>query len=290
MLIVDDWNWADVRTGTRSAIERLGLEVVFAIEVRTTADDTHPPHCGFEAKATDWHNGYFIAVLRKPVEPAPPVGSPLRATLVSGWRRLKTAFEASKARANMKRYASNPAICEVLALITHHYVPNRLHWLEEVLRGLANLGARRTHALIVTDTADSASLTGIRNVALPQITADFSAEVVTALPLLHPYYLPWAQKPLVVERFLRSRSTFTHVVSLEDDMLFGREGFRYWLHYRPLLAAHGLIPSFRFPARHVVPVDETRMSVAPCSHVRHLPNPVLFLTVNRSISHAFRRQ
>jgi Methyltransferase domain len=361
VLIVDDWNWANVRTGTRSAIETLDLEVVFAIEVRTTADDTHPPHCGFEAKATDWHNGYFIAVLRKPAEPAPG-GSLLRTTLASGWRRLTSGRESSKARTAMKQYASNPTICEILALITHHYVPERRRWLEEVLRGLADIGARRTHAIIVTNTADSASLTGLRNLVLPHTRADFSAEVVTAPALLHPHYLPWAQKPLIVERFLRKGSTFTHVVSMEDDIAFGRDGFHYWLQYRPLLVAHGLIPSFMrtemglgdpliyatdanaansmgsrlsvrvgaftfialdnpycalfvldralateyvasdsfhmgssmsiapwrareraamglcwenpppgFPVRHVVPVDEKTMSVAPCSHVRHLP-------------------
>jgi hypothetical protein len=256
---------------------------------------------------------------------------------------------------------SDPAICEVLVLITHHYVPERRQWLEEVLQGLADLGARRTQVLIVTNAADPASLTSIRRIALPHITTNFSAEVVTAPPLPHPHYLPWAQKRLIMERFLNSGSSFTHLVSLEDDMAFGREGFSYWLQYRPLLAAHGLIPSFMrteirpgdpviyatdvtavnsmrrrrlvrvgafafvaldnpycavfvldrvlareyaasksfhmdgsksrsswgtlerasmglcwerpprgFPVRHVVPVDEATMSVAPCCHVRHL--------------------
>ena len=312
----------------------------------------HPPH-----------RGTVLArrARTKPVEPA-RVGSLFRTALVSGWRRLTAECGVSKARTSMERYASNPAICEVLALITHHYVPERRQWLEEVLQGLADLGARRTQALIVTNAADSASLTSIRNVARPHITANFSAEVVTAPPLLHPHYLPWAQKPLILERFLRSGSAFTHVVSLEDDMAFGREGFSYWLQYRPLLATHGLIPSFMrtemrpgdpviyatdatavnpmgsrqlvrvgafafvaldnpycalfvldrvlareyaasksfhmdasksisswgtrerasmglcwerpprgFPVRHVVPVDEATMSVAPCCHVRHLP-------------------
>ena len=39
-------------------------------------------------------------------------------------------------------------------------------------------------------------------------------------------------------------------------------------------AAMGLCwehPPHGFPVRHVVPVDETAMIVAPCSHVRHLP-------------------
>src|SRR5262249_33229714 len=178
--------------------------------------------------------------LRQPAR----VGSVFRAALVSGWRRLTAECGVSKARTSMERYASNPAICEVLALITHHYVPDRRQWLEEVLQELPNLGARRTHALILTNTADSDSLTRIRNIALPHIKANFSTEVLTAPPLVHPHYLPWAQKPLIVERFLRNDSAFTHIVSLEDDVPFGREGFAYWLQYRPLLAAHGLIPSF----------------------------------------------
>jgi hypothetical protein len=309
----------------------------------------------------DWHNGYFIAVLMKPVD-TPRLGSVFRTAVMSGWRGL-SGSKASNARRSMERYASNPAMCEVLALITHHYAPERQQWLGEVLQGLQDLGARSTHALIVTNTADCDSLTGIRNIALSDTTASFSVEVLTAPPMVHPYYLPWAQKPLIVERFLRNGSAFTHIVSLEDDVAFGRQGFAYWLQYRPLLAAHGLIPSFMrtemrpgdpliyatdatavnsmenrqlvrvgafafaaldnpycamfvldralaweyaasksfhidaskfmpphwktrerasmglclerpprgFSARHVVPVDEATMSVAPCCRVRHLP-------------------
>ncbi|MBV8455974.1 MAG: hypothetical protein JO122_05100, partial [Acetobacteraceae bacterium] len=243
VFIVDDWNWAEVRAGTRSAIEQLGLEIVYAIEVRTTTDDTHPPHCGFEAKETDWHNGYFIAVVRKPVELGPAV-SRLGTRVVSWWRWLATEREASKARKDAEHHASNPEMCEVLVLITHHYAPGRLQWLGEVLQGLADLHVRRTHAVIVTNTADPASLSAIRNVARPHTMEAFSAEVLTAPPLLHPYDLPWAQKPLIATRFLSRGSSFTHVISLEDDIGFECKAFRYWLQHRPLLAAHRLIPSF----------------------------------------------
>ena len=243
VFIVGNWNWAEVRSGTRGAVEELGLEIVYAIEVRTTADDTQLTHCGFEATTTDWHNGCFIAVLRKPVKPV-PIGSRFGTAIRSRWMRLAAERQSSKTRANAERYASNPSITEVLALITHYYVPERLQWLVEVLGGLADLGACRTHALIVTNTAEAASLADIRNAALVHTTVGFSTEVVTALPLLHPHFLPWAQKPLIAERFLSGGSTFTHVVSLEDDIFFGSEGFCYWLQYRPPLAAHGLIPSF----------------------------------------------
>lgn len=61
--ICDDWNWQPVRRGTRRAIADAGLDLRFAAEIRTTLDGSHgmPP-----GRAGDWHNGYFIAVLRKP--------------------------------------------------------------------------------------------------------------------------------------------------------------------------------------------------------------------------------
>ncbi|MBP7335737.1 class I SAM-dependent methyltransferase [Niveispirillum sp.] len=62
VFIVDDWNWQPVRDGTFDAIRACGLEIKTRIEVRTTDDESHPDIFG---KASDWHNGYFISVLRK---------------------------------------------------------------------------------------------------------------------------------------------------------------------------------------------------------------------------------
>lgn len=62
VFIVDDWNWDAVRAGTFDAIRDLGLEIQSQIEVRTTLDNSHPAVHG---KHSEWHNGYFISVLRK---------------------------------------------------------------------------------------------------------------------------------------------------------------------------------------------------------------------------------
>jgi len=62
VLIVDDWNLQRVRSGTFQAIERLGLEVPYMAQIRSTLDDTHPEH---HSAASEWHNGYMIAVVRK---------------------------------------------------------------------------------------------------------------------------------------------------------------------------------------------------------------------------------
>jgi hypothetical protein len=60
--IIDDWNWAHVRNGTMKAISDLGLGIELMCEIRTTLDNTHPLSQGAES---DWHNGYFIAVLSR---------------------------------------------------------------------------------------------------------------------------------------------------------------------------------------------------------------------------------
>jgi hypothetical protein len=60
VLIVDDWNWRQVRLGTFRAIRDAGYSLASSIEIRTTHDNSHPLISGRES---DWHNGYLIAVV-----------------------------------------------------------------------------------------------------------------------------------------------------------------------------------------------------------------------------------
>jgi hypothetical protein len=62
ILIVDDWNWQRVRDGTLQALVDTNCRIDSWIEVRTTFDNTHP-RVAF--RESDWHNGYFIAVVEK---------------------------------------------------------------------------------------------------------------------------------------------------------------------------------------------------------------------------------
>jgi predicted O-methyltransferase YrrM len=64
ILIVDDFNWDKVRKGTYDAIADEKYTVISSIEIRTTEDNTHPPQ-QFAGERGDWHNGYYIAVLKK---------------------------------------------------------------------------------------------------------------------------------------------------------------------------------------------------------------------------------
>lgn len=57
ILIVDDWNWDGPQKGTKRAIEDLNLEVLYSVEIEGAGCNGYG--------ASDWHNGYFIGVLKK---------------------------------------------------------------------------------------------------------------------------------------------------------------------------------------------------------------------------------
>lgn len=62
-LIVDDWNWPEVRAGTKRALKQLGTHLTAFMEIRTSGDNKHAekPH----GPESDWHNGYFVAACKK---------------------------------------------------------------------------------------------------------------------------------------------------------------------------------------------------------------------------------
>jgi hypothetical protein len=68
IFIVDDWNWEPVRLGTFTAIHSLGLSFQYSLEIRTSLDGSEP---NIKGSASDWHNGYMIAVLEQPTRQAP---------------------------------------------------------------------------------------------------------------------------------------------------------------------------------------------------------------------------
>jgi hypothetical protein len=64
ILIVDDYNWPEVRQGTHDGIAALGHIILDSVEIRTTEDDSHPVVSG---KHSNWHNGYYIAIISKTI-------------------------------------------------------------------------------------------------------------------------------------------------------------------------------------------------------------------------------
>jgi hypothetical protein len=64
IFICDDWNWEQVRTGTLNAIKTLNLKIIYSLDIRTTDNNTHPSEDNVRQNS-DWHNGYYISVLKK---------------------------------------------------------------------------------------------------------------------------------------------------------------------------------------------------------------------------------
>tara|TARA_X000001036_G_scaffold12234_1_gene10612 strand:- start:16 stop:783 length:768 start_codon:yes stop_codon:yes gene_type:complete len=62
ILIVDDWNWDQVRAGTKSAILDLELNVISKLEIRTTNDGSSALITG---ENSDWHQGCCFFVIEK---------------------------------------------------------------------------------------------------------------------------------------------------------------------------------------------------------------------------------
>ncbi len=62
VLIVDDWNWNQVRQGTLSAIDHLGLNIVSKLEIRSTSDNSSSLLVG---EQSDWHQGCSFFVIKK---------------------------------------------------------------------------------------------------------------------------------------------------------------------------------------------------------------------------------
>lgn len=62
ILIVDDYNHERVRNGTQNALKDLNSKVLCEISVRTSDNDLTP---GVVCENSDWHNGYYIALIEK---------------------------------------------------------------------------------------------------------------------------------------------------------------------------------------------------------------------------------
>jgi hypothetical protein len=62
IFIVDDWNWEQVRNGTKKSITDLNFKILYEKEIRSTNDNS----CvDLKEGAKNWWNGIYVAVLSK---------------------------------------------------------------------------------------------------------------------------------------------------------------------------------------------------------------------------------
>jgi len=62
ILLVDDWNWDDVREGTFDAIRDLNLKIEWKKEIRMTQNNAHTPP---DIAHATWWNGICVCILTK---------------------------------------------------------------------------------------------------------------------------------------------------------------------------------------------------------------------------------
>tara|TARA_B100000963_G_scaffold220455_1_gene192153 strand:- start:1194 stop:1961 length:768 start_codon:yes stop_codon:yes gene_type:complete len=62
ILIVDDWNWEQVRKGTLDSIYNEKLKIISKLEIRTTTDNSSSLIVG---ENSDWHQGVAFLVVKK---------------------------------------------------------------------------------------------------------------------------------------------------------------------------------------------------------------------------------
>ena len=62
LLIVDDWNWKQVREATNDAIKTNSLKIISQISIRTTRDDSSAL---ITCESSDWHQGCSFIILEK---------------------------------------------------------------------------------------------------------------------------------------------------------------------------------------------------------------------------------
>jgi hypothetical protein len=72
ILIIDDWNDYECRKAVAQVLKENCLKTVFSIAIRTTGDNSYVgepeyshPKSSLHLGNSEWHNGYFLSVIRK---------------------------------------------------------------------------------------------------------------------------------------------------------------------------------------------------------------------------------
>lgn len=144
----------------------------------------------------------------------------------------------------MTTQRTKPEDAALLVAITFHHVPARIPYLLDVVRALNDFPVRTMRIAVMVNAIEDAELARLQALLAPSIVWGKSLVLQRCADIGHPFNLTWQHKRLITEVFRGPGADFTHFVYLEDDMRFGFANFSYFLRWRPLLAEHGLIPSF----------------------------------------------
>src|SRR5579862_2977077 len=124
----------------------------------------------------------------------------------------------------------NPWRARILCAITFHFLPQRLGFLSEVLRSLAEFDVAAIDVSIITNTTDSTDTNLLKRLCAESFPGH-RAEIRSFGNLTHPYELTWCHKSLIAEQFLDQRYSYTHFLYLEDDIRLSFSNFCYFNEY-----------------------------------------------------------
>ena len=130
---------------------------------------------------------------------------------------------------------------KILICITFHYNKERLKYLKKVIKGFINI-TKYIDIYIVTNTHKEYELSKIKQ-CYPFL--DKTKKIITKSFVVkgNPHNLIMCHKIFLNNEFIKYNN-FTHFLHTEDDMLFNKYNFNYWLKYRKLLFKYKNVPSF----------------------------------------------
>ena len=127
---------------------------------------------------------------------------------------------------------------KLLVAVTFFFVDSRLQILKRVLEEVAEL-APYLKLLLITNSSLGKDIFELKKI-IPN-TLDHEIHVPSLLG--HPYLLTWSHLDLFRDHFF-GPDNFSHYLYLEDDLLFTKANFHYWLESREILRPYNLIPAF----------------------------------------------
>jgi len=143
------------------------------------------------------------------------------------------------------RHLETASQSRVLVAISFHFVPERVGYLDQVLRSLAGFPVRALNVAWFTNTTKLAEQEILQQLFQKHSrVGNCGFRLIVESDLVHPYLLTWCHKRLIVSEFLVDEFDYTHFVYLEDDEPLTFDNLAYFVAARDFLRPSGLLPAF----------------------------------------------
>jgi hypothetical protein len=138
--------------------------------------------------------------------------------------------------------------------VAFFYRQEKIEFLSQTLSNI-HIFAKNVHIYILTNTSDKREQAVIENCFHKSDNAKYTILVPKLLG--HPFFLTWSHKD-IFRQLIKTDSTITHYLYLEDDILLTEENIEYYLEGESRLNAHKFFPSF---VRYEINIDGLKYAV-----------------------------